>query len=411
MKPASASDPPDPDEPTGAAPARDERRARPPPTWLIALSVAAATLFAIPFVYLVVRNISPERELLSVVASRDTFSPLVGTLWLATSVSVAASAVGTVLAWLTMAHRSQVAPLLAGGLPASPRAALLHRGIRARRLRPGRPARGAARADRPARSPASDGLRGLVSGADCDLLSLRLPAGGCSPRGLSPSLEEASRLLGYRAWPTFWRVVWPQLRGAVRAGGLLVFLYVVSDFGVVWLMGYQTLTTKIFSARLADTSLAFALGLVLALVALAVVAGERLARGDRALSAPQPAVRPVVVHLGRWRPGGTPRPARVRRRRPRCSSSGTPLVGLPRVRGSGGRVWEHARPRRPGRADVAHRLGERRSGRGQRGGGPAGRFPDRASPHVALQPRSARSWLPGLRYLAWSLRCRWSSWR
>ncbi len=302
MKPASASDPPDPDEPREAAPARDERRERPPPTWLTALSVAAATLFAIPFVYLVVRNISPERELLSVVASRDTFSPLVGTLWLATSVSVAASAVGTALAWLTMRTDLRWRPfwrvacplplVLPSFIAASALAAYGPGGLPEELLgRIGLPG--------PPRLTGFAGSFLVLTAISYPYVYLPVAA---RLGGLSPSLEEASRLLGYRAWPTFWRVVWPQLRAAVRAGGLLVFLYVVSDFGVVWLMGYQTLTTKIFSARLADTALAFALGLVLALVALAVVAGERLARGDRALSAPQPAVRPVVVHLGRWRP-------------------------------------------------------------------------------------------------------------
>jgi iron(III) transport system permease protein len=65
-------------------------------------------------------------------------------------------------------------------------------------------------------------------------------------RGIDPALEEASRTLGRGGWTTFRTVTLPQLRPAIGAGGLLVTLYVLSDFGAVTLMRYPTLTQAIY---------------------------------------------------------------------------------------------------------------------------------------------------------------------
>ncbi|MFQ5554801.1 MAG: ABC transporter permease, partial [Acidimicrobiia bacterium] len=89
------------------------------------------------------------------------------------------------------------------------------------------------------------------------------------------SLEEAARLLGSPPSRTLVRIVLPQAREAIAAGTLLVFLYGLSDFGAVSLMRFDTITRAIFSSRLFDRSTSLTLGLVLAILALAVVAVER----------------------------------------------------------------------------------------------------------------------------------------
>lgn len=66
-------------------------------------------------------------------------------------------------------------------------------------------------------------------------------------QGIDPVLEEASRSLGHSSWSTFWRVILPQLRPSVVAGGLLVALYALRDFGTPSLMRFDAFTRVIFT--------------------------------------------------------------------------------------------------------------------------------------------------------------------
>lgn len=65
-------------------------------------------------------------------------------------------------------------------------------------------------------------------------------------RDLDPAIEEAARSLGQSAWGAFWRVTVPQLRVPLAAGSLLVALYVISDFGAVSMMRFDTFTRAIY---------------------------------------------------------------------------------------------------------------------------------------------------------------------
>ena len=124
-------------------------------------------------------------------------------------------------------------------------------------------------------------------------------------RGLDPSLEEASRTLGRGPFVTFLRVVLPQLRPSIAAGGLLVSLYVLSDFGAVAMLRTQTFTRAIFlQYRTAfDRAPAAVLGIMLVLITLLVLALEsRVGRADRTRLARRGPTRPArTVPLGAWR--------------------------------------------------------------------------------------------------------------
>ena len=89
-------------------------------------------------------------------------------------------------------------------------------------------------------------------------------------RSVDPTAEEAARSLGASRARVFVRVTLPALRPSVAAGSLLVALYVLSDFGVVSLMGYSTLTTGIYVRYESLLALASAAILALVLVALAL---------------------------------------------------------------------------------------------------------------------------------------------
>ena len=122
---------------------------------------------------------------------------------------------------------------------------------------------------------------------------------------LDPALEETSHGLGFSARATFFRVTLPLLRPAILAGGLLVALYTLSDFGAVSLLQYETFTWSIFIQYESslDRSLAAFLSLILVVVALGIVSLEVVSRGkSKYYRSTNGTVRPVsLVRLGPWR--------------------------------------------------------------------------------------------------------------
>jgi iron(III) transport system permease protein len=124
-------------------------------------------------------------------------------------------------------------------------------------------------------------------------------------RGLDPGLEEASRGLHHGSWSTFFRCILPQLRPAIAAGALLCALYTIADFGVVSQMRYDAFASTIYTQYRSafDRTLAASLGLILVLLALALVAGEGALRGrasyHRLGSGSNRRAR--VIALGGWR--------------------------------------------------------------------------------------------------------------
>jgi iron(III) transport system permease protein len=113
--------------------------------------------------------------------------------------------------------------------------------------------------------------------------------------------EESARLLGDSAWRMFARVVLPMIRRSVLGGTLLVFLYSLSEFGAVQLLGYDTLTRVVYSTRLVDRAQSFGAAAVLLVLAFVVVYIEHHARGGAIVSsatAPRPA---RAISLGKWR--------------------------------------------------------------------------------------------------------------
>jgi len=123
--------------------------------------------------------------------------------------------------------------------------------------------------------------------------------------GLDPSLAEASRSLGRGRWRTLLTCTLPQLQPAIGAGSLLAVLYTMSDFGVVTLMRFDVFTRVIYTQYRSafDRSLASALGVMLILLATAVLLGEyrMRRRGSFHRLGSGAARRQPTVRLGRWR--------------------------------------------------------------------------------------------------------------
>lgn len=127
-------------------------------------------------------------------------------------------------------------------------------------------------------------------------------------RSSDPALEEVSRSLGKDSLQTFVQVTLRQVRPAALAGGLLVALYVLSDFGAVSLMRYDAFTLGIYNSYRAsfDRTPAAVLGCVLVLLAVLITVGERRARGRAATYGLSrigagASRRAMTVPLGPWR--------------------------------------------------------------------------------------------------------------
>lgn len=100
-------------------------------------------------------------------------------------------------------------------------------------------------------------------------------------RTADPAVEEVARSLGRTSVRTFFSVTLRQIRPAATAGGLLVALYVLSDFGAVSLMRFEAFTLGIYTSYRGtfDRTPAAILGCVLVVLAILLTIGERRARG------------------------------------------------------------------------------------------------------------------------------------
>lgn len=120
----------------------------------------------------------------------------------------------------------------------------------------------------------------------------------------NPAIEETARSLGESPLGVFRRVTLPMLRPSILAGGLLAFLYALSDFGSLSLLRVHVFTTEIYhqlNTRF-DQSAAALLSFVLVLMTLGVLVGQRTLLGRRSyvtVTGTARVARPVS--LGRWR--------------------------------------------------------------------------------------------------------------
>jgi iron(III) transport system permease protein len=270
------------------------------PNRLIGLAIGA--LFAGPAVFVVWRTIRLGGDLGDVLS--EVPAPLWRTIQLSVLVSTSTAVLGTGLAWLTTRtdlpgrRLWRIALVLPLVLPSFVGAAAFIAG-----LAPGGVLYDALTAV--GITPPSR-FRGL--GASWLVLTaftypyVYLPV-AARLLGLRSSLEESSRMLGLSSTATFFQVTLPQLRTAVFGGALLVFLYTLSEFGAVQLLGYDTLTRVIYASRQTNRALSFAAASIVLVLALGVVALERSQRG---VARPDDKASMLTRHSTRLRWGTVP---------------------------------------------------------------------------------------------------------
>ena len=122
-------------------------------------------------------------------------------------------------------------------------------------------------------------------------------------RRCDPSLEDAARTLGRGRFQVLYRVTLPQVRPAAVGGGLLVALYVLSDFGAVATMRHEVLTHVIYRSYRAsfDRTPAAVLGCLLAVLTVVILLLESRVRRRGGVIGSRAPRRQPIVHLGRWR--------------------------------------------------------------------------------------------------------------
>lgn len=277
-------------------------RRRHPVEWVTGsvVPLLIGAVFAAPLLYLVWRTLDLDSEL-SLLARSTTLLPLWRTVLLATAVGASTALIGTTLAWLivrtdlpgrrwlrVVAALPLVLPSFVGATALL--AGMTSGGLVAQLLEP-------LGVDQLPRIEGFWGAWFVLTLFTYPMVYLPVAARLLT---LPTSLEESARLLGRGTWRTGREVVLPQAYSSIAAGTLLVVLYTISDFGVVSLLRYGTLTEEIYLSKL-DPATWLPLSLVLAVLALVVTAGERaVSRRRHVISAARTRPAPPLS-LGRWR--------------------------------------------------------------------------------------------------------------
>jgi iron(III) transport system permease protein len=270
-----------------------------PRRWLTpAVAVVITAGFAAPFAYLVSKALGDWSASWEVLSSEDTIGPLWRSLQLAGIVTVLATMLGVTMAWCTQrtdlpaATAWRVAAVLPLVIPSFVGAYSFVSAFSAGGL-----------IEQVTGWTHLPDVRGLT-GAVIVLTALTYPyvylPVAARLSALPPSLEEGARLLGRSPLQVVRTIVAPQVATSVLAGSLLVALYCLSDFGAVQFVGYDTLTRKIYAARL-DPVTSVAMSLLLGVLALTVAAGERVVRHRLPAGATVTVRRAVRYRLGRWK--------------------------------------------------------------------------------------------------------------
>lgn len=126
---------------------------------------------------------------------------------------------------------------------------------------------------------------------------------GSAMKKMNRNYEDAARSLGLSGWEVIRKVSLPFLRPSIGAGGILIALYVLSDFGAVTILRYNTFTSAIYYQMAGyDNVSATVLSLTLIVLTLGILGLEASTRKRRKVYQTGNSFRPAERYtLGRWR--------------------------------------------------------------------------------------------------------------
>ena len=233
------------------------------------MAVSAVLLSLIPLAYLLVRVFGAGFEsFLELIERTRTLELLASSLLLALAVSVSAMVIGTVQAWIAVRSNlpgRKVFAVLAALPLAIPSYVAAYSWV--------------------AVIPGFSGFFAawlLLTVGTTPLVYLSVSA---ALARFDSSTEEVASSLGAGKFAVARKVTWPNIKSAALSGGLLSALYVLSDFGAVSIVRYDTFTRAIYNAYRAsfDRNLAATLALILVAVTVLVLVVESRSRGKKPL--------------------------------------------------------------------------------------------------------------------------------
>ncbi len=204
---------------------------RKPPVVIAVLGVSAALLAVLPIGYLVLRLFEGLDRALAELLRFRTLELLSNTGLLVLAVSVSALLLGFSQAWLTTRSNVRFAPVFAvlAALPLAIPSYVMALGYMS--------------------------LFPNFSGFFASWLVLTLATSPYVFLGVTAALvridtatEEVARTLGLGRLQVLVGITWPQVRPAATASVLLVALYVLSEFGAIALLRFDTFTRAIYNA-------------------------------------------------------------------------------------------------------------------------------------------------------------------
>ena len=244
----------------------NDKQARPPLAILL-VAALAVLLALIPFGYLLVRVFGAGFEsFLEILEETRTLELMTSSLLLALAVSVSAILIGTFQAWIAVRSNlpgRKVFAVLAALPLAIPSYVAAYSWL--------------------AVFPYLSGFFAawlILTMGTAPLVYLSVSA---ALARFDSATEEVASSLGAGKFAVLRKVTWPNIKGAAYSGGLLSALYVLSDFGAVSIVRYDTFTRAIYNAYRAsfDRNLAATLALILVAVTVLVLVIESKSQRDK----------------------------------------------------------------------------------------------------------------------------------